>query len=585
MPENHDAQPEQVKISQSKPWLKHYSAEALAAPVPKRTAYQMLRHENQGKLNKTALNYYGTKITYSQLFDRIEQAARAFAASGVKEGDRVSFLSVAVPECIASVYALNKLGATANTIDPRMDIESIKRMIKGAESKVLVVIDLAWPKVPPMLADLDLDLIVVVSATTSLSPLKKFAMKLSMRTKVDYSEKVLAWEDFAARGTGVEAPEAPYVGDRVLSISYTGGTTNFPKGVMLTNDSANAVVHNFKHAGLARTPDDRFLGIIPIFTAYGMVCGTHMPLSLGCELIPIPKFEPAKFGKLVKQFRPEHMISTPSFYESLMKSKEVEHMDLSFMVTLGSGGDTMNDGLEHKLHEFMKQHNMKYPLAQGYGLSEMSAAVSFCVNETYKPKSVGIPSICTTAAIFDPETGEELGFNQIGEVCVTGPSMMKGYFNRPEETAAAIRMHDDGQMWLHAGDLGYMDEDGFLFIKGRIKRMITRFDGHKIFPVNIEGIVMEFPFVKNVSVVGVNDLDHSNGQYPLVVVELQKDLDPDETCRQLFDECQKRFEERGRPVAVVSVEAVPLTGNGKNDFRTLEAQFGDFDYKGWAAKA
>ena len=589
-------QPSQLTISQAKPWMKHYSEEARSTQAPKCTAYQFLRSENAGKLDKTALNFYGTKITYRELFERIEEAASAFAAAGVKAGDRVSFLSVSVPECIASVYALNKLGATANTIDPRMDVESIKKMIVGSGSKILVVIDVAWPKVPKMMEAIDQDLIVVQSATDSLPFVKKVAMRVSNemnRRRNGYPKppfgasggKVIPWSEFVERGRGVEAPEAPYAGDAVFSISYTGGTTNFPKGVMLTSDSVNAVAVNFKYAGLARTPDDRFLGIIPIFTSYGMVCGTHMPLSLGCELIPIPKFEPLKFAKLVREFKPNHVISTPAFYEILIGSPELRGMDLSFMVTMGSGGDTMNEGVEHKLKAFLEDHNIRYPLAQGYGMSEVSAAASFCVNETYKPYSVGIPSILTTVGIFDPDTGEELGFDEVGEVCLAGPTLMKGYFNRPEQTAEVLRVHDDGQVWVHSGDLGSIDEDGFLYIKGRIKRMITRFDGHKIFPVNVEAIVCEREDVHNCSVIGVDDMGHGQGQYPLIAVEFVEGIESAEDrgarCREIYAECLERLEERGRPVAVVWVDEIPITGAGKNDFRTLEKEWGKFNYEKW----
>ena len=253
-------------------------------------------------------------------------------------------------------------------------------------------------------------------------------------------------------------------------------------------------------------------------------------------------------------------------------------MDLSFLYTLASGGDSMNEGLERKLDVFRKEHNMKFPLAQGYGMSELSAAASFCVNDVYKRGSVGIPSLTVNVGIFDPETGKELGYNRNGEVCVTGPSMMKGYFNNPEETAYVMRTHEDGKVWIHSGDLGYMDEDGFLFIKGRIKRMITRFDGHKVFPVNIESMVHEHESVKNVCVIGVDDRGHGQGQYPLVMIESEDGVDKEKLCKEVFDECQARLEERGRPVAVLSIDKIPLTGSGKNDYRTLEGIYSKFDY-------
>lgn len=571
--------------SVSKPWLKYYSEYSRNMPLPRCTVYSYLKELNKDRLDNRALYYYGTSITYKQLIERIDECANAFAALGVKQGDIVSFLSVAVPECITAIYALNKLGATANTIDPRMDKDSIRRMIIESDSKILVTLDIAYPKVSPIQSDINQDHILVLSASDSLPLLKKAYMRMKTKVEIPYGEKIIRWQNFIAAGKDTVAKEAPYVGDATVAIAYTGGTTGFPKGVMLTNDSMNAVALNFQYAGLAAKPTDKFLGIIPVFSSYGMVCGMHMPLCLGFELIPIPKFVPDQFGKLVKQYRPNHMISTPAFYELLMNSKEVKGLDLSFLITLGSGGDTMNDGLEQKLATFMETHGIKYPLAQGYGMSELSAAASFCVNDIYKKGSVGIPSLTTTVGIFDPETGEELSLGSIGEVCITGPSMMKGYFKREEETQHVMRKHEDGLLWIHSGDLGYMDEDGFLYIKGRVKRMITRFDGHKVFPVNIESMIAERGDVRNCVVIGVKDRDHAQGQYPMALVELvprvpHGEINIKATCKEIFDECNTRLEERGRPVAVVAVDSIPLTGMGKNDYRTAELEYANYDYRG-----
>ena len=570
-----------MKISEEKVWMKYYPQEAINLEFPKATVYSYLKEVNKDRPDGPALYYYGTKITFRGLVERIEACAKAFAALGVKRGDIVSFVAVAVPECIAAVYALNKLGATANTIDPRMDKESIQRMIRESGSRVLLVLDIAFPKIRPYLEKMKQEHIVVLSASDSLPVMKKAVMRMKTKTDVPYGKNIINWKEFIKGGRNTVAEEAPYQGDAVVAIAYTGGTTGFPKGVMMTNDSMNAVAVNFQYCGLDYSADDRFLGIIPIFSAYGMVCGLHMPLCLNMEVIPIPKFVPIEFGKLIKTYRPQHMVSTPAFYEMMMESKEVQDMDLSFLITLGSGGDTMNTGLESKLHKFMKAHNIKYPLAQGYGMSELSAAASFCVNNIYKKGSVGIPSLTTTVSIFDPETGEEMGYGEEGEICVTGPSMMKGYFMRPEETEYVMRLHEDGQVWIHSGDIGYMDTDGFLFVKGRVKRMITRFDGHKVFPVNIESRVGKHKEVRNCAVIGVNDREHSQGQYPLVLVELKEGVDAGTTCKEIFDICNERLEERGRPVAVISVDEIPLTGMGKNDYRTLEKQYKKFDYLSW----
>ena len=567
------------KVSEQKVWKKYYSDDVWNMEPPKHTIYSYLKEVNKDRFDSVAIHYYGANITYRRLFKRIDECANAFSAMGVKQGDIVSLLSVSTPEALIALYALNKIGATMNAIDPRMDVDSIRRMITESGSEILITIDLAFPKVDRILSEIKQRKIIVQSASISLPLIKKIAMKLMTKTKIPYGENIITWKTFIADGKGTVAKEAPYVGDATVAITYTGGTTGFPKGVMLTNDSMNAVAINFIYCGLVYEKGDRFLGIMPIFSSYGMVCGLHMPLALGLELALIPKFIPATIGELVKKYRPQHMISTPAFYEILINSEEMKGLDLSFLITLGSGGDTMNAGLENKLLEFMKEHNIRYPLAQGYGMSELSAAASFCVNDRYKPSSVGIPSLTTTVGIFTPDTDEELGYNVEGEICVTGPSMMKGYFNRPEETANVMRKHSDGKVWIHSGDLGYMDEDGFIYVIGRFKRMITRFDGHKVFPVNIESLVMEHTSVRNCVAIGVNDLDRTQGQYPLVLVELAEGVDEKATCKDIFDMCNEKLEERGKPVGVIAVEAIPLTGMGKNDYRTLEKQYKDFDYK------
>ncbi|MBE6775368.1 MAG: acyl--CoA ligase [Ruminococcaceae bacterium] len=576
---------EKKRISVEKPWMKYYSEDVRDLPRPETTAYRYMTEANADRLNEVAINYYGRKITHGALKNNIDAAADAFAAAGVKEGDIISFLSVATPETIYCIYALNKLGATANTIDPRMDIESIRRAVAESESKIFVVMDVVYEKISPIASELNQELIIAVSASQSLPLIKRIAMKLKVRTSLPYSKKLVSYNTFIKNGKGTSAVEAPYSGDAVFSIPYTGGTTGFAKGVMITNDGINSTAFNFVHAGLDYEKGDTFLDIIPVFTSYGMCCGMHMPLTLGLVLIPIPKFDLSQYGKLYKTFKPNHSVSTPAFYESLMHSKELKNMDLSFIKLLGSGGDTMNLGLEKKLNEFMKAHGMRYPITQGYGLSEASAAVTFGINNVCKTGSVGIPSLSITAGVFDEETGEELTYNEIGEICIAGSSLMKGYYKRKEETENVLRRHEaDGKIWLHTGDLGYIDEDGFLFIIGRIKRMITRFDGHKVFPVSIESLVARHKEVKNCSAVGVADMERTQGHYPVVFVEFIEDIDDrNDLCKKIFKECHALLEERGRPVAVVPIDKIPLTGSGKNDFRTLEKENEHFDYKAWNA--
>ncbi|MBQ8409854.1 MAG: acyl--CoA ligase [Clostridia bacterium] len=576
-------------VSTEKVWMKYYSEETKNASFPRMKVYSFLKEVNKTRLHDTAIYYYGTRITVKKLIERIDECADAFAALGVTQGHTVSLLSASTPESIITLYALNKMGATVNAIDPRMDVKSISRMVCNSGSEILMAIDIAYPKVAKILSEINQKHIIIQSSATSLPPLKKIAVKIASRSSIPYGKRgIISWDTFIEGAKNGMAQEAEYVGDATVAITYTGGTTGFPKGVMLTNDSMNAVAFNFIHAGIVHEKGQRFLGIMPIFSSYGLVCGIHMPLTLGLELALIPRFYPLKMGEYVKKYKPEHMIATPAFYEILIDSEEMKNFDLSFVLTLGSGGDSMNAGLETKMQAFMDSHGIRYPLAQGYGMSEVSAAATFCVNDRYKKGSVGIPCVTTTIGIFDPETGEELGYNTPGEVCITGESMMKGYFNNKEETDFVMRKHADGKVWIHSGDIGSIDEDGFVYIQGRVKRMITRFDGHKVFPITIESFIAEHELVHSCSVIGVNDRERTQGQYPMAVIELVAGVDVsrrDEICREIYHKCLEQLEERGRPVAVVCVDEVPLTAMGKNDYRTLEKDFKYFDYVAWAKEA
>lgn len=572
-------------ISTEKVWMKHYPPEAQHASPPKMKVYSFLKESNKHRLHDTAIYYYGKRITVNHLIARIDECANAFDALGIKKGDTVSLLSASTPESIIALYALNKIGASVNAIDPRMDVKSIARMIKGSGSEVLIVIEMAYPKVAAIFSDINQRNVIVQSPSTSLPPIKKLATKLVARERVPYGKKgIISWDTFIKGAKNGNAVEAEYVGDATVAITYTGGTTGFPKGVMLTNDSMNAVAFNFIHSGLVHEDGQRFLGIMPIFSSYGLVCGIHMPLAIGCEVALIPRFYPNKMGEYVRKYKPEHMIATPAFYEILINSEEMKDFDLSFMLTMGSGGDSMNAGLETKLEAFMESHNIRYPLAQGYGMSEVSAAATFCVNDRYKKGSVGIPCIATTIGIFDPETGEELGYGEHGEICITGDTMMKGYYNNKEETEYVMRRHADGKIWIHSGDIGYIDEDGFVYVQGRVKRMITRFDGHKVFPITIESFICEDERVHSCSVIAVDDRERLQGQYPMAVIELVAGIDVSEResiCKDIYNKCHELLEERGRPVAVVCINEIPLTAMGKNDYRTLEKEYKCFDYLAW----
>jgi len=569
------------KPSEEKVWLKYLPESCRTAEIPEQTIYDFIKEICQRRPDGKAIYYYGTSVTYGEMMKKIDKVAEAYYALGVREGDYVSFLTVTLPEAIYSMYALNKLGAIGNFIDPRMDVQRILDAVQGVKSKILVTLDIAWPKVVKIQKELDQDCIVTISPNQSLPLVAKAYRVLTTKDKpnVPYDKKtILRWNDFLGKANGSVQP-VPYKEGSVATITYTGGTTGTPKGVMLTNDGMNCMAQSFAVSGVDYEPGERFLEIMPIFASYGVGCGIHMPFAMQQENIIIPKFTPDELGALIRKYRPNHMMGVPSFYERIMHSKDLWDFDLSFLKTTGCGGDTMNPGLEARFNKFLKEKGGLYNLSQGYGMSEMTGAATCCYSDIYKDDSSGIPLYCNTIGIFDPQTGEELDYGMEGEICMTGRGMMAGYHGLPEETAKVIRTHADGTKWVHSGDIGVLDEDGFVFIRGRIKQIIIKFDGHKVFPVQIEGIINRHEDVAACTVVGIQDPDHAQGQVPLGVVELKKDVAPerkDDIRKEILAMCNELLEERGKPADVTFIDEMLHTGLAKHDYRALTEKYKDY---------
>lgn len=576
---------QEVRGSVLKPWLRYYQEKYINTSSPKCTMYGMMRQicRELQKEDDTAISYYGTRLSYREFFEQIERYAAAFARCGVKQGDYVTLLTVSLPGSLFAIYALNRLGAVCNFIDVRTDAPHVREYIRKARSHVLIVLEQAYSAVADALDELDLRLVICQTPAAFLPLRLRLLYRLkSPRYAIPYDgRRVLRDADFARMGEGAAAPEASYQPDTPAVVTRTGGTTGLSKGVVLTNDSMNAIVWNFRASCMEKVPRERsLLNFLPLGSSYGIAVGVHMALCLGCEDILIPNFKPEEFDKLILRFRPNHIIAVPTFYQQLIASPRLRRKDLSFIHTMAAGGDTANDALEDKLEQFRLAHGIPYPISQGYGLSEASSAASFGFQNIHKRGSVGIPSLTVTIAAFRPGTTEELPLGEKGELCISGETLMKEYLHEPEETENILWRHEDGKLWIHTGDIGYVDEDGFVFIVGRIKRAITRFDGHKVYPLQLERAVMEHPAVHNCVAVAVRDRDHEQGYLPLMVVETESGVSGNDELRQtLLAHCRREIELRSQPADVIFVEKIPLTPICKNDYRALEKEFGEYDYR------
>lgn len=555
-----------------KPWLKFYTDEQINAELPECKIYDYIWNSNKDYQDRPALNYFDRKISYAELFTGIEDAAKAFKSLGIKTGDIVCILAVTLPETIYSFYGLNRIGAISNMIDPRTSIEGIKSYIEEVHAETVVVIDAAYEKVSKATENTDVKNIVVISPADSLQTVKKMLYKLAKAPRIHKSDKCLMWREFVDGGKRQTITDAEYEPNQCCVIVHTGGTTGNPKGVMLSNDNLNCSAFQCFNSSLDFQRTHRWANIMPPFIAYGVGNGLHLPLVIGMEVILIPSFDPNKFDELLLKYHPSHIAGVPSHYENIMNSPKMKGEDMSYLISPIVGGDNLRTELEKRVDVFIEEHKGKNKLIKGYGMTEVSAAVSVCSsNECNKIGGVGVSFAHTIISVFDPESGEEISYNNKGEICMTGPNTMLGYYNNKMETDKILRKHTDGKIWVHSGDLGYMDEDGQLFVEGRLKRMIVRHDGFKIYPSLLESVVQQIPSVDTCCVVSRKDKEHSHGKLPVAFVVLKEKEDNDEDISKVIKEvCKSKLPEYAQPDEIIIIDSLPLTPIGKVNYRELE---------------
>ncbi len=569
-----------VYASQAKPWLKYYDQKFIDQTLPALSAFEYVCQRSKNHLNDTALEYYGRKFTYADLIVNVKKTAAALRGAGVKKGDIVTVVSIMTPEIIALFYAADMIGATLNLVDPRYSVEGIREYIEEVDSHLLVCLNVVYERCRQAAKRTNVEKVIVLSPADSLPPVMAVGYKLTTPDKNKYASNVIRWKQFIKGGEGQSTAAEPYDPDHACVVVHTGGTTGSPKGVMLTDDCFNGIALQFQAYPKLFHRGQKLMNVMPPFIAYGFACGIHLPLVLGFTVIIIPNLDPAKLGSLVLKHKPEHMFGVPTHYQQLAADPKLRDKDLSFIINYAAGGDSLSRGAEQTVNDFLAAHGARYPIAKGYGMTEVSSAATVAAGLDNKPGSVGIPMVNTVVAAFEPGTDQELPIGQRGELCISGPCLMKGYYNKPEETAILLRRHPDGRVWAHTGDMGYLDEDGFVYLDSRIKRMIIRHDGFKVFPSMIENVVSRHPAVHQCSVVGCADKDHVQGRLPFVYIVLKADTTAKkkQVIRELERMCAEELPEYVQPVAYKFISSMPMTPVGKVDYRQLEADISPRDY-------
>ena len=344
-----------VYASKAKPWLKYYEEKYIHQTVPECSAFELVCRNNERHLGDTALEYYGRKFSYADLIVQVKKTAAALQALGVKKGDIITVVSVMTPEVVYAFYAADLLGATLNLVDPRYSTEGIREYIEEVESRLLICLNVVYPRCHQAAKRTSVERVVVLSPADSLPLAKAVGYKLTNPDKNRYASNVLRWKDFIDAGKGHSPAAAPYDPQHTCVVVHTGGTTGSPKGVMLTDYCFNALAQEFAAQSRLFHRGQKMLNVMPPFIAYGYSCGIHMPLVMGLHVIIIPNLDPDKLGALVWKHKPAHMFGVPTHYQQLAADPLLKNKDLSFIRNYAAGGDSLSLGAEQTVNQFRWQ--------------------------------------------------------------------------------------------------------------------------------------------------------------------------------------------------------------------------------------
>lgn len=576
-----------------------YSPEALSDKLPEQTLYGYLRASNDDNLSAIAFSYLGTDITYKTLFSQIERVARSLRAAGIGRGDFVSVVLPGMPEAFYVVYACSMIGAVANMIDPRYPAQGIAHQVHQVGSRFVI----GLTSVAPLLLPLQKEgvSVVVVSPSESLGLPSRIAFlakaltgAASLPKKPAEAALCTPWRSFLEAGRKVPNVSDCYEKDTPVAALSTGGTTGVPKKVLLSNDNINAAVFQAARCGLTLSRNQSWYDIMPPFIAYGLADGLHLPLVIGMKVYLIPDPKAVDLAEEMLRFRPNHMAGAPDHWLSLADSEKLEGVDLSFLIDPILGGDGISLAQERRINDFFASHGCTHRLSVGYGMTECCGGASVAgANEHVVLQSVGYSFPQQLIAAFerrpDGTVGKELPYvsadapdpvseEYIGEICFSGPSVMLGYYDDPEETANALRVHDDGRTWLHSGDAGYLRlPKGEVHIAGRYKDFIVRHDGFKIPPREIEEVVYRCDAVEVCKAVGIPDKAHPQGELVKVFFKVKEGsaVGPRTTVEDRVREiCEEHLPAYKLPCTYEELDAFPKTSIGKIDLKALRQMKG-----------
>lgn len=557
------------------PWKKYYKKGEWKIKVEDISIYDMLVNKSSAYEKNIAINYFGKTFTYKEFLEKIDQAAKAFRSQGIRRGDVVTICMPNTPEALISFYAVNKIGAIANMVHPLSGEKEIKEYLRSTHSVMLIMIDICYEKVSNIIKDTDVYKTIVTSAKDSMNFLLAFGYQVTQGYKIKRpkrSEDYVYWKDFIRKGSSYNKEyKIDSKKDTPAVILHSGGTTGNPKGIVLSNGNFNALAQQARIVFNDVEVGDKVLAIMPVFHGFGLGVSLTAPLTLGCEVVLIPQFNAKKFDKLLEKYRPNAVFGVPTLFEALVNTKN-NHLDLSMLKYAISGGDSLSPTLERKINLYLEQHHANITVTQGYGMTESLAAVALAHGNAKKTGSIGIPFPSNYIKIVKPETQEELPYGQDGEICISGPTIMLGYLDNEKETNEMLQIHKDGAIWLHTGDIGMMDEDGIVYYRQRLKRMIIS-SGYNIYPAHVEQVIEEHPAVLKCTVIGI---PHPYKiEVPKAYIVLKHEYNPLTVKKSIKEHCKKNLAAYAIPYEFEYRKSLPKTLIGKVDFKKLQEENSD----------
>lgn len=555
-------------MSHERPWVRFYGSVPPDLEYPESTLYDALADTARRVPEAIAWDFFGTRSTYRQLVADIDRCADALAAEGLGAGERFLISMPTCPQGVIAFYAVVRLGAVPAMIHPLSTATEITHFLDQSGARMALTLDAFHATLVAAEPRRPLERIVLARIPDYLPFVKRLGFALTKGRSIPEvapDARLRWWKDLMASS----APRAPLPAagpDDPAAILFTGGTTSLPKGIVLSH-------RNFISEGKAVSgwcgldAGDSILAVLPIFHGFGLGVCVNAAFMAGGKSILVPQFSPAIVAERIRKDRPSVLVGVPTLFEALVRDPSLASADLSCLRACYSGADTLPREVKEKFEALVAARGGKVRLLEGYGLTEAVTAIMAMPIDGYREGSIGVPLPGMLAQVCVRGTTDEAPVGEEGEICISGPAVMLGYLDDPAATAEALRVHADGRTWLHTGDLGRMDADGYFHFSARIKRMIKS-SGFNVYPAQVEATLRHHVAVSDACVIGVPDPQQMERVVAFVVLKpgVQANALVE---HELIAYCQAHLIKWSCPREVRFIDALPLTRVGKVDYRAL----------------